>query len=171
MRSRTISVEFPAAVAGRIGDPRAGLPEDVFLFVSSVTPMINVDLLVRDTAGRILLSWRDDALCGTGWHIPGGVVRFQERLLDRLRKTALAELGCEVLLEDPEPEFLEFIRPDGPRERSHFVTFLYRCRLPAGQEELSSNPPPGEVGHLAFHEVFPENMIPVHGVYRRYFRS
>ncbi|MDR2604028.1 MAG: hypothetical protein LBC55_01570, partial [Desulfovibrio sp.] len=63
------------------------------MFTSSITPMLNVDLLVRDDAGRILLSWRDDALCGTGWHVPGGVVRFQETLAERVRKTALQELG------------------------------------------------------------------------------
>jgi colanic acid biosynthesis protein WcaH len=153
------------------GDPRAGLPEELFLFISSITPMVNVDLLVRDDAGRILLSWRDDALCGTGWHVPGGVVRFQETLTERVRKTALLELGCEVVVTDPTPEFVEFIRPDGPRERSHFVTFLYHCMLPAELETPPRNRPRGEAGHLAFHAAFPENMIPVHHVYRRCFRS
>jgi colanic acid biosynthesis protein WcaH len=131
--------------------------------------MVNVDLLVRDKAGRILLSWRDDILCGTGWHIPGGVVRFQETIIERLQKTALNELGCEVLLENPEPEFTEFIRPDGPRERSHFVSFIFHCRLPDGQDLSSIKRCPGEAGYLAFHEKFPENMIPVHHFYSKYF--
>jgi ADP-ribose pyrophosphatase YjhB (NUDIX family) len=99
------------------------------------------------------------------------VVRFQETLAERVRKTALQELGCEVVLTATTPEIVEFIRPDGPRERSHFVTFLYHCKLPAGLETPPRNPPCGEAGHLAFHDAFPETMIPVHRVYRRFFRS
>ena len=159
------------ALNAHIGDPRAGLPEEVFLFASSITPMVNVDLLVRDRVGRILLSWRDDPFCGQGWHVPGGVVRFQEGLLDRLQKTALRELGCAVLLATATPEFTEFIRSDGPRERSHFITFIYHCRLPENLDAPPHTARPGETGHLAFHEHFPENMIPVHHYYRKYFRS
>lgn len=55
-----------------IDDPRNGLPEELFLFATEITPMVNVDLLVRDDEGRILLAWRDDDIYGTGWHVPGG---------------------------------------------------------------------------------------------------
>lgn len=54
--------------------PEKGLPEPVFEFVSSVTPMVNVDLLVRDENNRILLSWREDKFSGNVWHIPGGII-------------------------------------------------------------------------------------------------
>lgn len=39
-----------APLEAAIGDPCQGLPEEVFLFVSRVTPMINVDLLIQDEA-------------------------------------------------------------------------------------------------------------------------
>ena len=54
-----------------IEDPTKGLPEEVFIFLTQNTPMVNVDLVIRDDKGRILLSWRDDEFCGSGWHIPG----------------------------------------------------------------------------------------------------
>ena len=42
-----------------IDNAETGLPDEVFSFVSSLTPMVNVDLLVvRD--GKVLLAWRDD---------------------------------------------------------------------------------------------------------------
>ncbi|MEI7983545.1 MAG: NUDIX hydrolase, partial [Bacteroidota bacterium] len=44
----------------QIPDPRLGLPEEVFLFISRLTPMVNVDLLIKDKKGLALLSWRDD---------------------------------------------------------------------------------------------------------------
>ena len=45
--------------------PQEGLPEPVFEFVSSVTPMVNVDLLVRD---------KTEGYC---WR--GGKINFQVR--------------------------------------------------------------------------------------------
>ncbi|MDR2391572.1 MAG: NUDIX domain-containing protein [Planctomycetota bacterium] len=151
-----------------IGDPRQGLPEEIFLFASSITPMVNADLLVRDDEGRILLSWRDDEHSGQGWHVPGGIVRFQETLEERLQKTALREFGSPVEF-DPRPlEHVEFIERDH-RERGHFVTFVYACRLPAGWNAASQPWKPGEAGYLAWHAAFPENMIQVHHYYRKYF--
>jgi colanic acid biosynthesis protein WcaH len=48
------------------GDPRGGLAEELFLFVSRVTPLVNVDLLIQDTGHRTLLTWRCDDHHGTG---------------------------------------------------------------------------------------------------------
>ena len=56
-----------------IGDPKRGLPEDVFLFVSRIIPLIAVDLLIQDDRSRTLLTWRDDEFYGPGWHAPGGI--------------------------------------------------------------------------------------------------
>jgi hypothetical protein len=39
--------EALATVESAIGDPRQGLPEDVFLLVSRITPLINIDLLIH----------------------------------------------------------------------------------------------------------------------------
>ena len=73
--------------------PRNGLPEDLFLFVSSLTPLVNVDLLIRDDAGRMLLGWRHDAFYGPGWHVPGSFIptitpttRWQRSISKRFRK-------------------------------------------------------------------------------------
>lgn len=69
------------------------LPENEFLVISSKAPLINVDLLVINEDGGILLSWRDDEYCGTGGHIPGGTTRHGETVHDRLIETARIELG------------------------------------------------------------------------------
>ena len=50
------------------------LPAKEFLEISKKTPLINVDLLIENEDGDVLLSWRDDEYCGTGWHIPGGII-------------------------------------------------------------------------------------------------
>jgi len=33
-----------------------GLPEDIFLFVSRITPMVNVDLLIKNEQNQTLLT-------------------------------------------------------------------------------------------------------------------
>ena len=77
-------------------DARNGMPEEVFLAISTLMPIPNVDLLIRDESGRILLSWRDDMYFGKGWHIPGGCIRFKETMLERVKETAILELHTEV---------------------------------------------------------------------------
>src|SRR5436190_14846458 len=83
-----------------LGEPRDGLPEDVFHFVSRLTPLVNVDLLIKDEGSRTLLTWRDDEFYGPGWHVPGGIIRFKEPAVDRVRACAREELGAVV---EPEP--------------------------------------------------------------------
>ncbi|MDD5746082.1 MAG: NUDIX hydrolase, partial [Candidatus Omnitrophica bacterium] len=61
-----------AVLNEKVTNPSAGLPQELFYYISSITPMINVDLLVKDEKGRTLLAWRDDRYSGRGWHIPGG---------------------------------------------------------------------------------------------------
>lgn len=86
----------------QLPDPRLGLPQELFFFVSRVTPLINIDLLIKDENGRVLLSWRDDPSAGVGWHLPGGIIRFKENLEIRIRKVCKEEIGT-LLKFDPVP--------------------------------------------------------------------
>lgn len=135
-----------ASLESAIGDPRHGLPEHIFLFVSRITPLVNVDLLIQDDNGRTLLTWRDDQFYGSGWHIPGGIIRYKERLLDRLHLTARNELGAAVDVSPTPLLVTESIRPD--RSRGHFISLLYRCKLSTVPDVRlqapDANPQPGQ---------------------------
>jgi len=85
-----------------ISNPSMGLPEDIFQFFSRNTPMVNVDLLIKDENGRTLLSWRGTQFSGVGWHVPGGIVRYKESLEYRIQKVAEIEIGSAVKF-DPVP--------------------------------------------------------------------
>lgn len=93
----------------------------MFLFVSSVTPLVNVDLLVVDSQKGILLSWRDDEHYGTGWHIPGGIIRHKETIMERIQKTALREFGCEVKYAEQIKVTEQLLNQE---ERNHFISLL-----------------------------------------------
>src|ERR1022692_4518995 len=102
-----------------IGDPHGGLPEDIFLFVSRIVPLVNVDLLIQDDAGRTLLTWRDDRFFGAGWHVPGGIIRYKEAAADRVRACAREELGADVSFDGVPLLVTETIREQP--ERGHFI--------------------------------------------------
>jgi colanic acid biosynthesis protein WcaH len=160
-----------ATIDGLVADPRAGLPEAVFVFVTTLTPLVNVDLLIQDDAGRTLLTWRDDAFYGPGWHLPGGVIRFQETAAERLRAVARLELGVDVE-SDPAPAAVHELIDAGRRERGHSIALLYRCRLLASLSEArraSSSPPRPD--QWAWHEGCPQNLIAEHRVYQRFFHE
>jgi len=152
-------------------EPEKGLGHELFLFASTLMPVVNVDLLVLNDDGEILLSWRDDAHCGKGWHIPGGCLRLGETFSERLQKTAMAELGTKVL-HSPRAIgayelFIRFTREmlEDQRERSHFITLPFACRLPEGFEVKTSlgSPAPGE---LRWFRELPETFLFVQTCYR-----
>jgi len=171
MRKEGNLATFLDAVYPHIGDSWAGLPEELFLFVSTLTPLVNVDLLIQDDAGRTLLTWRDDAFYGPGWHVPGGVIRFQETAAERLRAVARLELGVDVE-SDPAPVAVHELIDAGRRERGHSIALLYRCRLlaPLSEASRASSSPP-RPDQWAWHERCPQNLIAEHRVYQRFFHE
>jgi colanic acid biosynthesis protein WcaH len=56
MADRTAIKQAIDTIDSLIGDPRRGLPEDLFLFASRITPMVNVDLLIKNERSQALLT-------------------------------------------------------------------------------------------------------------------
>ena len=158
-----------AALDAWVGEPVDGLPEEFFLFLSRFTPMVNVDLLIQDEGHRTLLTWRQDETYGAGWHVPGGIIRYRETAEDRIRATARRELGAEVTFH-AEPMAVEQAMHPDRRERGHFISLVYTCRL--------LGPPDPALRYLhgrpqrdqwAWHEGCPPNLIAWQAHYRRFF--
>lgn len=156
-------------VRKKISNPQKGLPEDVFLFATEVTPMVNVDLLIRDEYGRILLSWRNDEFYEEGWHVPGGILRLQESFEQRIQLTALEEIGCKVEHSDAPLEIVPIICK-GMSQRSHFISFVYECKIIDDFEIDNGEKKKGDAGYLEWHEEYPREMLRVHEFYKKYFK-
>lgn len=151
-----------------IGNPREGLPQAAFLLVSQLTPLLNVDLLVRNDRSETLLTWRQDEFYGPGWHIPGGIVRFKERVSDRIQAVAKHELGTQVEA-DCAPLLMSEVMAPHRDVRGHFISLLYRCKLlaaPARALEYSRGAP--KHGQWHWHKNCPDNLLPVHEMYRKH---
>ena len=124
-------VEAIKCLKQKVPNPSKGLPEDLFYYISSATPIINVDLLIKDEKGRTLLAWRDDQYAGKGWHVPGGVIRLKETINERINEVARTEIGTLIDCYNPEPIAINEIFNHEREVRSHFISLLYKCSLPA----------------------------------------
>jgi ADP-ribose pyrophosphatase YjhB (NUDIX family) len=159
-----------AVIESRVSDPGAGLPYDLFLWISRMVPMVNVDLFITDGNGRVLLTWRDDEIYGAGWHVPGGIIRFSETAEERIRAVARDELGTAVTYE-PIPLVEELIHPERAA-RGHHIALVYRCRLTSPPDpDLRHDGGPKTRGQWAWHDRWPEDVLPEHRSYQRLLRE
>jgi ADP-ribose pyrophosphatase YjhB (NUDIX family) len=144
------------------------LPEDIFLLISRITPLINVDLLIKSEQGQTLLTWRDDGYYPPSWHIPGGIIRYKETMADRIHAVALKELGADVKFKNNPMCINEVIHPSR-RNRGHFISVLFKCTLIGSPNKKNRYkkgiPNPGE---WAWHGRCPRDLIPVHAMYRKF---
>ncbi len=151
-------------------DPYHGLPEDLFLFISGLIPVVNVDLLIVNEKGQLLLSRRNDEFFEKSWHIPGGCMRYGESFEARIQQTAVREIGTQVQMEKEPVAIRNVIRGENPelkypRERGHNVAILYRCKLPAGFEIENGDKTEEENGYLKWFDKLPEDFMQIQKVY------
>ncbi|BBX52871.1 hypothetical protein GCM10009645_12010 [Mycolicibacterium poriferae] len=76
------------------------LTRDEFRDIYSKVPRLTVEVVVRSPAG-VLLTLRDIEPCRGLWHLPGGTVRFGEKMVDAVRRVAAKEVGIDVVAAHP----------------------------------------------------------------------
>ncbi len=151
-----------------VPDKFTGLPQSIFYFVSQLTPLVNVDLLIKNNRGQTLLTWREDTYYGPAWHIPGGIVRFKETFEKRLEAVARHELGATIEFNPAPLTVQQKIHPQRD-VRGHFISILFRCQLTSGLDSTRSfmdgDP---QNGQWSWHDRAPENLLSVHDSFRPY---
>ena len=151
----------------------SGLGTDLFHFVSSLTPIVNGDLVVFNSKGQILLAMRNDPHCGKGWHIPGGCVRFKETIDSRIKKVAQSELNLTDFSYDKDPmKVFEIMwdkdqrNLDNDDERAHFITLAYKCYAPDSYVIDNQGMSETEVGYLRWFDKLPDDLLKIQNCYR-----
>ena len=140
-----------------------GLPEHLFEYVSSITPLINIDLLVVNKRLGACLTWRKDKFYGPGWHIPGGIIRFKESVSKRIQYVAFNELGIKNQL-DPVLISINQIKNSNRDIRGHFISLLFSATI----EDLDlgiNNKLSIENGSRRWHLTAPNDMISQQKIY------
>lgn len=72
------------------------LSQKEFKSIYSKVPRLTVEVVVKDKSGAIYLTKRAIEPCKGQWHLPGGTVRFGERMLEAVKRIAERELGINV---------------------------------------------------------------------------
>lgn len=152
-----------------IKKPGNGLPEPIFYFATRITPIVNIDLLIISKKYGYFLTWRDDEFAGRGWHLPGGIVRINETLLERARHVSINEINLNIKNITGPFDMNEVIVKKN-YYRSHFVSFLFKCYLSEEEEnfllrlsKLNSS--------SKFFKSQPADLIKCHYIYKNHFNK
>ena len=149
------------------------LPDETFKSVIQHTPLISIDLIVRNEQGEVLLGKRVNAPAKGYWFVPGGRVRKNETLDDAFVRLVREELGIESGITRADTKFLgvfEHFYDDcvfGNDVSTHYIVLGYEIR----QKKVLQLP---LKQHLAY-QLFEENLIfkmdSVHQYTKNYFNE
>lgn len=67
-----------------------------FSQIVRLTPLVSIDLVLRDAARRLLLGLRTNRPARDSWFVPGGRIAKNERLAAAFRRISRMELGREL---------------------------------------------------------------------------
>ena len=76
------------------------LNKDEFAQVVRNTPLVSIDLIIRDPDQQVLVGLRTNAPAKGKWFVPGGVVRKYERLADAFARIVKTEIGRDASIDD-----------------------------------------------------------------------
>ena len=106
------------------------LPAETFDLVVRHTPLVSIDLVVRDARRRLLVGRRVNRPAKDTWFVPGGRIEKDERLAAAFRRISRVELGVEIEIESA--RFLgcfEHFYPDNrsglPGFGTHYVVLAH----------------------------------------------
>lgn len=76
------------------------LDRDTFKAIVDKTPLISIDLVVRNSTGEVLLGQRLNRPAQGFWFVPGGRILKDESLADAFKRLTLNELSIEIDIKD-----------------------------------------------------------------------
>lgn len=82
------------------------LLDETFKSIIQHTPLISIDLIIRNEQGHVLLGKRVNAPAKGYWFVPGGRVRKNETLDDAFVRLVREELGIESGITRADAKFL-----------------------------------------------------------------
>lgn len=105
-----------------------------FLNIIAVTPLVSIDLIVRNRAGNIFLGKRVNRPAKGYWFVPGGRIRKNERLHEAMERISEAELGVTITHDAAKLiGAYEHIYDDNffgeQGVNTHYVVLAYECHL------------------------------------------
>ncbi len=148
------------------------LPDQVFKTVISSTPLISIDLVVRNNQNQVLLGKRLNAPAKGFWFVPGGRVQKNETLDNAFIRLLREELGIESGIVREDANFLgvfEHFYSDNVFDDevdTHYIVLVYEFRLDT--DELLDFPVIQHSKYLWFNSKLVDN---IHIYSQKYFKE
>ena len=124
------------------------LDDLTFKTVIDSTPLISIDLVVRDSSGRVLLGQRLNRPAQNFWFVPGGRILKNESLGAAFKRLTLNELGIELEIASArylglyEHFYSDSIYTDEFMDvvvSSHYVVNGFEVVLPSSENSINNN--------------------------------
>ncbi len=109
------------------------LDTDTFSQIVKFTPLISIDLVIVNQAGKVLLGQRNNRPARGFWFVPGGRILKDETLSVAFNRLTVAEIGLSKTLH--EAEFLgvyeHFYEDNFSNENftTHYVVLGYKLKI------------------------------------------
>lgn len=121
--------------------PAARLPLNEFMQVVERTPLVAIDLIIQNSAGQILLGWRNNEPAAGFWFVPGGRVQKNETLDQAFLRLTQAELGVALPRNQAawQGVYEHFYASNAGRVEgfgTHYVVLAHRLQLDEGRMAL-----------------------------------
>ncbi|HEY4499716.1 MAG TPA: NUDIX domain-containing protein [Candidatus Paceibacterota bacterium] len=113
-------------------------PYPVFIALCKSVPLIAIDLAVMPDDQHVLLTHRKDEFYD-GWHIPGSILRYGEKVEDAFKRVARQELNISI----SNPSFNYYFVYHGKREFGIALLFTAKpkTKIKIGEYFLLSQMP------------------------------
>lgn len=146
------------------------LDENTFKTIVASTPLVSIDLLVRDTQGNILLGKRVNRPAQGAWFVPGGRVLKDEPIEQAYTRLLKIELGMDKASSCFKGVYQHFYDDNFSEEpfTTHYVVLAYEVIF---NGEISSLPVAQHNDYRWFSEVGLLNNDDVHIHTKWYFQK
>ena len=148
---------------------------ETFLQVIRSTPLVSIDLVVRNPAQQVLLGYRTNRPARDSWFVPGGRIRKNELVRDALQRIIRVELGIDAARVAASAQLIgvfdhlyEDNALDAPDTGTHYV--VCACSLRIEEQDLQDLQPDAQHTQLRWWNVAELLRSPeVHDNTKRYF--
>lgn len=128
------------------------IPEDVFNKITRYAPIPSVDIVIMKD-GEVMLTRRTIAPHKGFWHLPGSIVKRNEKMADAVLRCAEKELGIKVQV----VRFVNYYELfTGIR---HYISHLFVAKYLSGDIKLDFQ---GSALRLADPKSLPQRTVPSH---------
>jgi colanic acid biosynthesis protein WcaH len=146
------------------------MTDEQFLHIVDATPLVSIDLIIRNERGEVLLGWRVNRPAQNSWFVPGGRIRKNERVKEALQRISQRELGVAIAGAKLIGVF-DHIYEDNflgtPKVNTHYVVLGFSTELPS-RTVFTADEQHGELKWLSVKDLLASH--DVHENTKAYFR-